>query len=271
MTTPCRLRRSVGWSPRLAGPAGVIAAALVLLAGCMTPPVPDRGVNALLEGLGSARTCGQAAQFARDLQFWGNQHDPQTIREVVNMIRSGQLCEEARLELVRVLELAQARQHLPEMIDCLDDVSVKESKLADELAALIVDFSTTYDEVFGFIRKHITSSHVTLRYGCVDLLKTYFRPGVKPIYANEIVDLLVARVKEEKDAAVAELACAALGEIGLGADTERRPEIKALLEDVSNHVQRKFPEPGVRGKVPQRFPEDVRRMAVDYSYRLGKS
>ncbi len=252
---------------------GPVAAALVMIgAGCATVDVPPHGWRTCLEvELMEAKTpsCFRAVSEAEHLQYHRAALPPEAITNVVMLIQDRRLCEDARLELVRVLALSGARDQLSAMRDCLEVVDPAESRLADELAAVIIDFTDTYDEAFQFIRQHVDSEHVTVRYGCVELLLQFFKPGRRPQYANEVVDMLIERIAGEEDAAVAEIACRALGEMGMGADTNRREEIRRLLEDVSNDIGRRYPNPGRRGEVPSGTAEDVRRTAVKYSVDLA--
>lgn len=265
------MKRSHVYRHRRGGPVGAVLLTLVLLTGCMAPPKATWGTGAIFSQLEStpAPGCGRAAELAQFLHDWARNRklQPGEVDRIVALLKAGALCEKARINLVVALRLAEQRDRLPDLIECLNGVGAQESALADELAALIVDFSDTSEEVFSLVRAHIASPHVTLRYGCVDLLDRHFAPDQAPAFGAEIIDLLSARVREEQDPAVAELACKALGEIGV-AQRAARPDILQRLQDVSNDQARVYANQSQRRTVPRRSAEDVRAMAVAYDIRL---
>ncbi len=253
---------------RLAALLGVVVA---LTAGCVAPQKATWGTGAIFNQLEKIPppSCGKATELGLFLHDWARNGKLQSaeVDRIVALLKAGALCEKARMNLVVTLRLADQRERLPDLVECLNGVDPKESALADELAALIVDFSDTAEEVFSLIRAHIASPHVTLRYGCVDLLDRHFAPDQAPAFGAEIIELLAARVREEPDPAVAELACKALGEIGV-AQRAARPDILRLLQEVSNDQTRAYANQAPRRTVPRRSAEDVRAMAVEYDIRL---
>ena len=243
----------------------------LLLSGCVAPPTATWGTGAIFNQLEAQPppSCGKSVELGLFLHEWARNGKLQAeeVDRVVALLKAGALCEKARINLVCALRLADQRERLPDLIECLNGVAPKESALADELAALIVDFSDSAEDVFSLIRAHIASPHVTLRYGCVDLLDRHFAPDQAPAFGGEIIALLSARAREEQDAAVAELACKALGEIGV-AQRSARADILRLLQDVSNDQRRVYVSQSPRRTVPRRTAEDVRAMAVQYDIRL---
>lgn len=247
-------------------------ATAALCGGCVTTrSVPDVGVRGTIMLLQRTPplSCGEAAKYAASLQYFGTTLRTNEIRDVVAVLKDGNLCERARIELVRVLEDAHARSCREDLLESLERVGDEESELADELSALIIAFSASREEVFAFVTKQVNSTHVPVRYGCIDLLHAYFKPGENPALANQIVSILIERARGDTDAAVTELACAALGQFGLSLDTNRAGEILDTLETISNDLERKYETKGHRFRnLPRRSESEVRQTAVEYARKM---
>jgi len=239
---------------------------LAIAAGCVTTERrAEMGAAALLNGLEAERvSCGKAKDYARQLQAWGRGHEPGNLDRVMKLLGRDALCEDARIELAGVMRRADDRSRRDALVDVLSRVDVKQDELADELALVIVSFCGSREEAFAFIAAHIGSRHIAVRYGCVDLLYEYFKPTMAPEYSDRIIAMLTGLLGSESDAAVAELACQALAEVGLSTEGETRRSVKRTLQDISNDTTRIYTSISLRSEVPRKKAVDVLAMAARY-------